>query len=96
MTTRTEPSVGSTNDKQGLLASFWNKKAIRPVQEILGTFHSIVDELKIAVTHHKEAQAAHDAEIKTLQAKHEAAGVEIIGAEAAIGNITALITPKAV
>lgn len=97
MTTRTEPSVGATtNDKQGLLASFWGKKAVRPVQEILGTFHSIVDELKTAVTHHKEQQAAHDAEIKALQVKHEAAGAEIVGAEAAIDNITALITPKAV
>lgn len=96
MTQRIEPSVGGTNEKQGLIASFWNKKpAVRPVAAILGTFHSIVDELNTAVTHHKEQQAAHDAEIKALQAKHEAAGLEIVGAEAAITNITALITPKA-
>lgn len=98
MTTRTEPTVGTTtNDKQGFLSNmFGGKKAVRPVTEILGAFHSIVDELKTAVGHHKEQQAAHDAEIKALQAKHEAAGVEIVGAEAAIGNITALITPKVV
>lgn len=96
MTTRTEPTVG-TNENTSFLANlFGGKKIVRPVQEILGTFHSIVDELKTAVTHHKEQQAAHDAEIKALQAKHEAAGAEIVGAEAAIDNITALITPKAV
>jgi outer membrane murein-binding lipoprotein Lpp len=99
MTTRTEPTVGaSTNEQsQGFLSNlFGGGKKVRAVNEILGTFHSIVDELKTAVTHHKEQQAAHDAEIKALQAKHEAAGAEIVGANAAIDNITALLTPKAV
>ena len=94
MTTRTEPSIDS-GEKQSVLANFWGKKAVRPVKEILGSFHTIVDELKTAVAHHKEQQTKHEAEIKSLQAKHEAAGVEIVGAEAAIDNITALITPKA-
>ncbi|MND21062.1 hypothetical protein D3C76_77820 [compost metagenome] len=96
MTTRIEPAVGTSNESQGFLSNlFGGKKGVRAVNEILGTFHSIVDELKEAVNHHKEQQAAHDVEIKALQAKHEAAGAEIVGAEAAIDNITALITPKA-
>lgn len=96
MTTRIEPAVGTSNESQGFLSNLFGGKKVRAVSEILGTFHSIVDELKTAVTHHKEQQAAHDAEIKALQIKHEAAGAEIVGAEAAIDNITALITPKAV
>jgi hypothetical protein len=96
MTTRIEPAVGNSNESQGFLSNLFGgkNKGVRAVSEILGTFHSIVDELKTAVTHHTEQQAAHDAEIKALQAKHEAAGAEIVGAQAAIDNITALITPK--
>lgn len=88
-----EPTIGGTKESSGFLGLFGGKKGVRSVTDILGAFTAAVDELKGAIKHHNEKKAANQAEINRLTAESEVSDAEIAGAEHAIENITALITP---
>lgn len=90
-----EPTIGgTTKESTGFLGGlFGGKKGVRSVTDILGAFTAAVDELKGAIKHHNEKKAANQAEIDRLTAESQVSDTEIAGAEHAIENITALITP---
>lgn len=96
MSNKIEPTVGATKESTGFLGLFGGKKGekgVRSVTDILGAFTAAVDELKGAIKHHNEKKAANQAEIDRLAAESKVSDDEIAGAEHAITNITALITP---
>lgn len=94
MSNKIEPTVGASKESTGFLGGlFGGKKGVRSVSDILGAFTAAVDELKVAIEHHKQKKADNQVEIERLSAESDASEAEIVGANHAITNITALISP---
>lgn len=96
MSNKIEPTVGgTTKESTGFLGSLFGgkEKGVRSVSAILGAFTAAVDELKLAVKHHEQKKEANRVEIERLNADSAVSDAEITGANHAIENITAMISP---
>lgn len=99
MSNKIEPTVGGTATKEstGFLGGLFGgkEKGPRSVSAILGTFTTVVDELKTAIKHHEQKKEANRVEVERLNADTAVSDSEIEGAEHAIENITTLISKPA-